>query len=88
MLHIMSDTDAIISLPGTWKWIKDRKFTVKTPWTPWFSKYDGQLAGYFKEHNQNFTFATIHGEGHSGVISRMDLGPEIILKFIKGESLA
>jgi hypothetical protein len=88
MLHIMSDADAIISLPGTWKWIKDRKFTVKTPWTPWFSKYDGSLAGYFKEYNLNFTFATIHGEGHGGIIERWDVGPEIILQFVLGESLA
>lgn len=51
MLHVMSDADAVISMAGTWKWIKDRKFTVKTPWTPWFSKYDGQIAGYFKEYN-------------------------------------
>ena len=88
MLHIMSDTDAIISLPGTWKWIKDRKFSVKTPWTPWLSKFDGQLAGYFKEYNQNFTFATIHGEGHSGIIERPDLGPEVVLNFVLGQSLA
>ncbi len=84
MLHIIGDTDATLSLPGTWKWIKDRKFTVKTPWTPWFSKYDGQVAGYFKEYNQNFTFVTIHGEGHASLVQRGDIGPEIIHKFVLG----
>ena len=88
MLFITGDTDAMLSLAGTWKWIKDRKFTVKTPWTPWFSKYDGQLAGYYKEYNQNFTFATLHGSGHFGVIDKEDLAPEIILKFVLGENLA
>ena len=88
MLYIAGDTDGLLSLPGTWKWIKDRKFTVKTPWTPWFSKYDGQLAGFIKEYDQNFTFATIHGEGHSGIIDRADLGPDLILKFVLGQSLA
>ena len=88
MMHIMSDTDGILSLAGAWKWTRERKFQVKTPWTPWFSKYDGQLAGYFKEYKQNYTLATIHGEGHSGVMDRWDLGPDIITKFILEQPFA
>jgi hypothetical protein len=57
---------------------------VKKPWTPWFSKYDGSLAGYVKEYNPNFTFATIHGEGHKAVIERPDVGPDLVLKFVLG----
>ena len=38
MLHITSDVDGILSLTAAWKWIEKRKFTVKTPWTPWISK--------------------------------------------------
>ena len=57
---------------------------MKKPWTPWFSKYDGSLAGYVKEYNPNFTFATIHGEGHTAVIGRTDVGPELVLKFVLG----
>ncbi len=28
MMHIMADTDGIVSLPGAWKWIKDRNFKI------------------------------------------------------------
>ncbi len=34
MLHIMGNTDALVTLPGAWKWIKDRKFKVTSKWTP------------------------------------------------------
>ena len=56
------DADGIISLAGTWKWIRDRKFKTTKNWTPWLSK-EGDLVGYAKEW-QNFTFVTIHGYGH------------------------
>jgi hypothetical protein len=36
-MHVMGDTDGILSLPGAWKWIKDRKFKVTKPWSPWLT---------------------------------------------------
>jgi hypothetical protein len=50
MLHVTANVDAVLSGTGAWKWIKKRKFTVKTPWTPWISK-DEQLIGYIKEYH-------------------------------------
>jgi len=50
LLHITSNVDAILSGTGAWKWIKKRKLSVKTPWTPWISK-DQQLNGYIKEYH-------------------------------------
>ena len=38
MLHITANVDGMLSSTGAWKWIKDRKFKVKKPWTPWVSK--------------------------------------------------
>ena len=40
MLHITANADGMLSSTGAWKWIKDRKFKVKKPWTPWVSKDD------------------------------------------------
>jgi hypothetical protein len=37
MMHIMGDSDGILSLPGAWKWLKDRKYNIKKEWTPWFN---------------------------------------------------
>lgn len=77
----MSDADGILSLPGAWKWIKERKFTIKKQWSPILSS-DYQLLGYVKEYNQNFTFATIHGSGHSGIIERWDIAPDLVVNFV------
>jgi Serine carboxypeptidase len=86
MMHIMADADGIISLPSAWKWIKDRKFTIKKEWTPWLTK-DLQLVGYVKEYEQNFTFVTLNGQGHSGVLERLDAMPDLILNYVNEQPL-
>jgi len=81
MLHITANADGILGGTGAWKWIKKRKFTVKTPWTPWIDK-DQQLIGFIKEYHQNFTYLTIHGNGHSGFLDRYDISPRIIINYM------
>ena len=81
LLHITSNVDAILSGTGAWKWIKKRKLSVKTPWTPWVSK-DQQLIGYRKEYDKNFTYLTIHGNGHNGFLDRFDIAPGIVINFM------
>jgi hypothetical protein len=81
MLHVTANVDGVLSGTGAWKWIKKRKFTVKTPWTPWISK-DQQLLGYIKEYHQNFTYLTIHGDGHNGFLDRYDIAPTIIINYV------
>ena len=66
MLHLMGDTDAILSLAGAWAWIRQRKFKVTRPWTAWLDK-QGELVGFVKEYSV-FKFATVHGGGHGGSI--------------------
>lgn len=68
MLHLMGDTDAILSLAGAWSWIRKRKYKVTRPWTPWLDKH-GDITGYVKEY-EHFSFATVHGFGHGGSIDR------------------
>ena len=61
---MMGDSDGIVSLTGAWKWIRDRKYKTTKPWSPWLSK-KGELVGYVKEMG-NFSFVTLHGQGHGG----------------------
>jgi hypothetical protein len=37
-MHMMGDTDGILSLPGAWQWIRKLKFKVTKPWTPWLTE--------------------------------------------------
>ena len=82
----MGDADGIISLPSAWKWIKDRKFTIKKEWTPWLTQ-DQQLVGYIKEYEQNFIFVTLHGLGHVGGLIRYDAVPDLILNYVNEKPL-
>ena len=82
----MADTDGILSLPAAWKWIKDRNFQEKKPWTPWLTK-DQQLIGFVKEYQQNFTLVTLHGLGHTGALDRMDAMPDLILNYVNEKPL-
>ena len=45
LLHIMGDTDALVTLPGAWGWINQLGLKVSQPWTPITCK-DEQLIGF------------------------------------------
>ena len=48
---------------GTVSWIKSLNFSIVDAWRPWM--VDGQVAGYSTEFQNNFTFATVKGGGHT-----------------------
>ena len=82
----MGDTDGILTLPGAWKWIKKRKFSVTREWTPWISEFDGEFVGFIKEYG-NFALVTVHGEGHSALATKYTDVPFLIKRFIFNETL-
>jgi hypothetical protein len=84
MMHLMGDTDGILSLTGAWKWIRDRKFKVSKPWTPW--SQDGNFIGFIKEYT-HFTLVTVHGEGHGALHKLTDEVPNLINRFISDQPL-
>ncbi|XP_022741662.1 serine carboxypeptidase-like 17 [Durio zibethinus] len=57
------DHDSGVPYVGTETWIKSLNFSIVDDWRPWF--VDGQVAGYSREYENNFTFATIKGGGHT-----------------------
>jgi Serine carboxypeptidase len=81
MMHLMGDTDGILSLPGAWKWIKKRKFTVTRSWAPWLTSEEGDLIGFIKEYGC-FSLVTVHGHGHSALASQYKEVPKLLNRFI------
>ncbi|XWS29686.1 hypothetical protein CRYUN_Cryun24cG0051500 [Craigia yunnanensis] len=51
------DHDTCVPYIGTESWIKSLNFSIVDDWKPWF--VDGQVAGYSREYENNFTFATV-----------------------------
>jgi hypothetical protein len=70
MLHIMGDTDGILSTHGLNKWIRSTGWKATKPYKPWLET-NLDFIGYTKQYG-NLTIATIHGEGHSAVLTRVD----------------
>lgn len=60
ILAMMGATDGMITIPGTWKWIKDRKLKKTQEWTPYLVNDD--LFGYTKEY-QDLKFVSVIGVG-------------------------
>jgi len=92
MLIYSGDTDACVPTWGTVDWIDSLDLTVTKPWSPWLSTHlDGtakQRAGYVKEYQYNFTFATVQGAGHLVPTYKPTFALTMISKWLAGESLA
>ncbi|CAI9106573.1 OLC1v1005761C1 [Oldenlandia corymbosa var. corymbosa] len=56
------DADAVVAVTTTKYAIQKMKFSVKTPWYPWYDH--GEVGGYVVGYEKNFTFVTIRGTGH------------------------
>ena len=80
MIHMMADTDGILSTRGMWKWLDSVPFPVTQKWTPWLTP-DENVIGYTKLYG-NFSLATIHGEGHSGLLIKINESSRLVRNFI------
>ena len=52
MLHMMGDTDGILSMKGIWSFINSAKWMKTTKeWTPWVTETENEikLRGFYKE---------------------------------------
>ena len=45
ILHLVGNTDGKVTLPGMWKWLKDRKIPVTQPWSAYLTP-TGQPFGF------------------------------------------
>ena len=62
MLHYSGDTDGAVATAGTQAWIATEDWNTTSEWAPYF--VDAQVAGYWQEYEDSFTFGTVHGAGH------------------------
>ncbi|TNV72519.1 hypothetical protein FGO68_gene8311 [Halteria grandinella] len=85
MLHLMGDADGILSMRGFWKWVKTMEWPVTTEWNPWIYEFeDGStdILGYQKQWGGKVTLATIHGEGHSGLLTKIFRSKTLVTNFM------
>jgi Serine carboxypeptidase len=93
MLHLMGDADGILSMRGFWKWIGSMKkqWPVSQAWTPWVYEYpsgSSDLFGFSKKyHDDKIALVTIHGEGHSGLLTKIFRSSTIVRNFIFDKDL-
>lgn len=55
------DTDGMVPLSGTRKWIKELNWTVKEAWRPWMT--NNQVSGFVTRYD-GLDFITVKGVGH------------------------
>ena len=82
MLHIMGDTDGILSTHGLNKWIRSIGWKKTKPFKPWLESNE-DLIGLTKEYG-NLTIATIHGVGHTAGLKRVDKSKDLVRNFTHG----
>ena len=51
------------------------------PWKPWLSASDGEFLGFVKEYGK-FSIATVHGHGHSALLTQYEEVPLLLNRFI------
>jgi carboxypeptidase C (cathepsin A) len=61
ILFYSGDTDGIVPLAGTRKWIKYLNWKTVEEWRPW--KSNNHVAGFI-QHYEGLDFATVKGVGH------------------------
>lgn len=57
------DHDMVVPFIGTQAWIRSLNYTIVDDWRSWW--VDRQVAGYTTLHDNDLTFATVKGAGHT-----------------------
>lgn len=62
-LIFSGDHDMCVPFTGSEAWTRSMGYKIIDEWRPWF--LDDQVAGYTQGYDNNLTFATIKGSGHT-----------------------
>ncbi|CAH1417948.1 unnamed protein product [Lactuca virosa] len=62
-LIFSGDHDLCVPYTGTEAWVQSLGYKVIEEWRSW--KVDGQVAGYLRAYENNLTFLTVKGSGHT-----------------------
>ena len=59
------DTDSVVSLNGTQRWLEKLNLTVDKPWNKWkVADDDTKISGFSIKYKENITFLTVRETGH------------------------
>ncbi|KAL5703188.1 Serine carboxypeptidase-like 20 [Ranunculus cassubicifolius] len=62
-LIFSGDHDMCVPYTGSEAWTRSLGYKILDEWRPW--KYDGQVAGFLQGYDNNLTFLTAKGAGHT-----------------------
>ena len=62
-LIFSGDHDMCVPYTGSQAWTRSVGYKVVDEWRPWF--FDEQVAGYVQGYENNLTFLTVKGSGHT-----------------------
>jgi len=81
MLFYSGDTDGIVPLIGSRRWMKKLNWKVLNEWRPWFS--NDQVGGFVVGY-EGLDFATIKGVGHMAPQWARQASLELVEKWMAG----
>jgi len=84
MMFYSGDTDGMVPLSGTRKWIKELNWTVKEAWRPWMT--NNQVSGYVVRYD-GLDFITLKGVGHMAPQWARQPVQEMITNWIKNDKI-
>ncbi|CAN6487223.1 unnamed protein product [Victoria cruziana] len=78
------DHDSLVPTVGTHGWIKTLNYSIVEHWRPWF--VNNQVAGFTMKYENNLTFATVKGAGHTTPEYKPRESISMFLHWLNGQS--
>ncbi|KAM5562924.1 serine carboxypeptidase-like 20 [Rosa sericea] len=79
------DHDLCVPFTGSEAWTRSVGYNIVDEWRPWISK--GQIAGYTQGYENNLTFLTIKGAGHTVPEYKPQEALDLYSRFLAGQPL-
>nr|XP_012466002.1 unnamed protein product [Gossypium raimondii] len=79
------DHDIYIPFTGSEAWTRSIRYKIVDEWRPWI--YNGQVSGYLQGYENNLTFLTIKGAGHTVPEYKPQEALFFYTKFLAGKSI-
>ncbi|XP_065875790.1 serine carboxypeptidase-like 20 [Euphorbia lathyris] len=84
-LIFSGDHDMCVPYTGSEAWTKSMGYKIIDEWRPWISR--GQVAGYTQGYDNNLTFLTIKGAGHTVPEYKPQEALDFYSRFLAGKSI-
>ncbi|WCJ37249.1 serine carboxypeptidase-like 20 [Euphorbia peplus] len=85
VLIFSGDHDMCVPYTGSEAWTRSMGYKITDEWRPWISK--GQVAGYTQGYENNLTFLTIKGAGHTVPEYKPQEALDFYSRFLAGKSI-